>query len=60
MQKETKEERTRREQLDVLLDRELEETFPASDPTKITLGRPAKQDAPAADEDQSQARHKTK
>jgi hypothetical protein len=61
VQKETKEERTRREHLDVQLDRELEDTFPASDPTKITLSRAKKRDVPApSDEDQSRARHKTK
>ena len=37
MRKETKQERTKRK-LDLELDRELEDTFPASDALKITRG----------------------
>jgi len=36
MSGETSKQRRRREELDVQLDRELEETFPASDPPKVT------------------------
>ena len=50
MRKETKQERMKREQLDIKLDRELEDTFPASDPTKITRSRPEKPLAPASRE----------
>ena len=54
MRKETKQERARREQLDIQLDRELEATFPASDPTKITLSGAQKPVVPApSDDDQS-------
>jgi hypothetical protein len=42
VRKETKQERKQRERLDAQLDKELENTFPASDPTKITLSRPGK------------------
>jgi hypothetical protein len=37
--RETREERAKRE-VDLRLDRELEDTFPASDPLKITRGTP--------------------
>ena len=43
MYKETEEERTKRE-LDAALDRELEDTFPASDAPKITRRSPDKPD----------------
>ena len=39
-EKETREQREKRE-LDHELDRQLEQTFPASDPLKVTLGRRA-------------------
>ena len=41
-QAETREQREKRE-LDDELNRQLEETFPASDPPKITRSRPASQ-----------------
>jgi hypothetical protein len=41
MSKETKDERAKRK-LDLDLDRELEDTFPASDALKITRSRPEK------------------
>ena len=41
MSKETEEERIKRK-LDLDLDRELEDTFPASDALKITRSRPEK------------------
>jgi hypothetical protein len=54
VQKETKQERAQREKLDIQLDKELEGTFPASDPTKITRSRPEKPVTPATpDDDQS-------
>jgi hypothetical protein len=52
VRKETKQQRKRREQLDVQLDRELEATFPASDPTKITLSGAQKAAVPAPAEDE--------
>jgi hypothetical protein len=51
---ETREERKKRE-LDDELDRQLEETFPASDPPKVTRSTPATQITPkpsAGDGDQ--------
>jgi hypothetical protein len=39
--KETREEREKRE-LDARLDRELAQSFPASDPPKVTLSAPAR------------------
>jgi hypothetical protein len=51
---ETREERERRE-LDEELDRQLEQTFPASDPLKVTRSSPAIQVTPrpsAGDEEQ--------
>jgi hypothetical protein len=46
--KETREQRERRE-LDNELNRQLEETFPASDPPKITRSNPATQITPRPD-----------
>ena len=46
--KETREERERRE-LDDELNRQLEETFPASDPPKVTRSNPATQITPKPD-----------
>ena len=43
--KETREEREKRE-LDAELDRQLEGTFPASDPPKVTRSSPATQVTP--------------
>jgi hypothetical protein len=48
--KETREQRERRE-LDKELNRQLEETFPASDPPKITRSNPATQITPKPDAD---------
>jgi hypothetical protein len=42
---ETREERTKRE-LDDELDRQLDQTFPASDPPKVTRSAPATQVTP--------------
>jgi hypothetical protein len=44
-EKETPAQREKRE-LDEELDRQLEQTFPASDPPKITLSVPVKQTTP--------------
>ena len=46
--KETREQREKRE-LDNELNRQLEETFPASDPPKITRSNPATQITPRPD-----------
>lgn len=48
--KETREERKRRK-LDDELDRQLEQTFPASDPLKVTRSNPASQVTPKPDSD---------
>ena len=48
--KETREQRERRE-LDKELSRQLEETFPASDPPKITRSNPATQITPRPNTD---------
>ena len=45
MPKETREQREKRE-LDEELDRQLEQTFPASDPPKVTRSLPAGQITP--------------
>jgi len=44
--RETREEREKRE-LDEELDRQLEQTFPASDPPKVTRSSPATQVTPS-------------
>ena len=49
-EKETREHRERRE-LDDELNRQLEETFPASDPPKVTRSIPASQITPRPDTD---------
>jgi hypothetical protein len=49
-EKETTEEREKRE-LDEDLDRQLEQSFPASDPPKITRSVPATQTTPKPDTD---------
>ena len=46
--KETREQREKRE-LDNELNRQLEETFPASDPPKVTRSNPATQITPRPD-----------
>ena len=50
MPKETREQREKRE-LDEELDRQLEQTFPASDPPKVTRSRPAGQITPKSESD---------
>ena len=55
-EKETREEREKRE-LEAELDRQLEATFPASDPPKITRSNPASQVTPKPDNgDEEQGR----
>ena len=49
-EKETREHRERRE-LDDELNRQLEETFPASDPPKVTRSSPASQITPRPETD---------
>ena len=50
MPKETREQREKRE-LDEELDRQLEQTFPASDPPKVTRSLPAGQITPRHESD---------
>lgn len=50
MPKETREQREKRE-LDEELDRQLEQTFPASDPPKVTRSLPAGQITPKSESD---------
>lgn len=51
--KETREEREKRE-LEEELDRQLEETFPASDPPKVTRSLPITQITPTDPDDEEQ------
>ena len=50
MPKETREQREKRE-LDEEFDRQLEQTFPASDPPKVTRSLPAGQITPKSESD---------
>lgn len=51
--KETREQREKRE-IDDELDRQLEQTFPASDPPKITRSIPVTHPPPERDDDERQ------